>query len=648
MAISAKIKRDLYNIISKQINPYNETHNTSILDFLGEIWDLANMPSQDSRFNNAEGDVYQHVINNNDWDNDYLFTQRLKLLDSDEKFKAYIETIVSPKFRITEEEILIYVEQINALLESQDFILAVQEYNEEGLPIYLLQDRDSRSDFPPDIVPINIPFFVTSRKNPNAHLNAYPAFRLVFNNGWNDYSRCTEFTLNYFESASSFFSIGVVKIAHKIDMDTSGIIPSKFISLGEDFFSLGQSEDYYYNLKKSLKQNFYGVLYALKDCAFFHEIHDKYERNSNFTNSLIRYDYAERVLREIKYKISGRALDSLYKFRFVFRPQYSDSLVNVDFSFNNNAELPNRICGIIGKNGAGKTQLLTSLPTLIAKGETNFFQPNIPMFSKIIAVSYSSFDRFSIPNKTSSFNYVYCGLRSINDELISEKALALRFHRSWKKIVEQERSTKWRKVLLNFIERQIVDEFIIVEPNSSRENRYTVDIRGFNGVRNKLSSGQSIMLFIITEIVAQIRLDSLLLYDEPETHLHPNAITQLMNTIYELVEEFESYCIIATHSPLVIRELFSKNVYVMERHENTPSVRKISMECFGENLSVLTEEVFGNKEVPKQYKSIIENLTKKGRSFEEIIEILEDPEAPLSLNTRIFIKATINAQSKNI
>jgi ABC-type transporter Mla maintaining outer membrane lipid asymmetry ATPase subunit MlaF len=136
--------------------------------------------------------------------------------------------------------------------------------------------------------------------------------------------------------------------------------------------------------------------------------------------------------------------------------------------------------------------------------------------------------------------------------------------------------------------------------------------------------------------------DSLILYDEPETHLHPNAVTQLMNTIYELVNEFQSYCIIATHSPLVIRELLSRNVFVVERHESQVSVRRVGMESFGENLSVLTEDVFGNKDIPKQYKAIIQGLVRNGATFDEIVAGLESTGSPLSLNTRVYLKTLMS------
>ncbi len=37
-------------------------------DFLARIYDLENMPSTDSRFSNAIDDIWQHTVNNDDWE----------------------------------------------------------------------------------------------------------------------------------------------------------------------------------------------------------------------------------------------------------------------------------------------------------------------------------------------------------------------------------------------------------------------------------------------------------------------------------------------------------------------------------------------------------------------------------------------------
>jgi predicted ATP-dependent endonuclease of OLD family len=215
----------------------------------------------------------------------------------------------------------------------------------------------------------------------------------------------------------------------------------------------------------------------------------------------------------------------------------------------------------------------------------------------------------------------------------------LRFHKTNAKIFTLKRVEEWRNILSNFIDEEIINEFIVETTNSSNKKEYTYQREKFNLVKNKLSSGQHILLYTISEIVSNIRRDSLLLFDEPETHLHPNAISQLMNIIYELAHKFESYCIITTHSPLIIQELLSKNVFILEKDENIPYIKKIGIESFGENLTTLTEEVFGNKEISKQYKKIIKRLIDNGNKYEEVVSKLESDGIPLNLNVRLYIKS---------
>ncbi len=43
------------------------------LDFLKRIYDLNNMPSDDSRFENAEQDIWQHTVNNDDYPYCWIF-----------------------------------------------------------------------------------------------------------------------------------------------------------------------------------------------------------------------------------------------------------------------------------------------------------------------------------------------------------------------------------------------------------------------------------------------------------------------------------------------------------------------------------------------------------------------------------------------
>ncbi|TWR25265.1 ATP-binding protein [Mucilaginibacter pallidiroseus] len=654
--ITPKTKKDIFDTLKGEAGTFGLLSDNSLFEFINEIWDLRSMPSEDPRFSDAYGDTVQHIINNDDWDIDFIFTQRFKLFDDDEIFKKFIDSVVSPKFKKDEDEITKFVLLLNPYLEKDGFKLAISDFLNE-IPVYTLQRSETINNLPLAFKVNDVNFFVRSiltgrsnRASSHEKPTIFPCFVLAFNNGWNDYTIKNEFSLFYYDHSENVDSIGQVKIMQNDkEKTTLESLPLTFTNLSEEFCSLGQSEDYYRILKRLLKRDFESVLYAIKDAAFFTEVQEKFEENRIFINSLIRYDEQERLLRVVKYKIYEYDLSRLYKFDYQFLPSFADTPITINFDFDTNHEFPNRIYAFIGKNGTGKTQLLTSLPLNISANKDAVFSPKTPLFSKVIAVSYSVFDTFKIPVKSASFNYVICGLRNDKGEQMTDRGLMLRFHNSWKQIKKMKRISQWRKILLNFIDKDLVNEFLVLKEATNLdldENPYEVKIEIFNKLRKTLSSGQSITLYIITEIVSHIRLDSLILYDEPETHLHPNAITELMNTIYELVNQFQSYCIIATHSPIIIRELPSRSVFVVEREANVPSVRRIGLESFGENLSTLTDEVFGNKSVYKQYKQIIDQFIKEGKTYEYIVSVLQFDEIPLSLNTRLYIKGMIKATNE--
>ncbi len=645
--IKEKNRLQIFNALLKEPNAFGQFEEGSgLLTFLEEIWDLREMPSEDSRFRNAFEDIFQHTVSNDDWEDTYIFLERLKLLEDNTVYLKFLETVVNPRFRRGEDEIIKFVLLINPYLEKDGLELYLSQYDDER-PIYLIQEK-TREDSSIYIKQNDIPFFVDKstsylydKADSHRRPTEYPSFVLAHNSGWNDHTFHTLFYLFYYTEQGNPLPMGAIRIMDQSESKTS-ILPERFNVLDDSFCSLGQSIGYYERLKEQLGKDFESVLYALRDTAFFHDILERFEKKEAFRKSLIRGDRAERLLREARYKVYDFDLSNLYSFDYTFQPVFSKSSIDINFRFGNKGYFPDRIYAFIGKNGAGKTQLITSLPKDIARKKDKNFSPRTPFFSKVITVSYSIFDNFEIPKKTASFNYVYCGIRNDKGEVSTERGLLLRFHNSWKKIEELQRVREWRSVLLNFIEKELVDEFLVLETNSKDSaEKYKVDISDFGGTRKKLSSGQSIILYIISEIVANIRYDSLLLFDEPETHLHPNAITQLVNTIYNLVEEFESYCVITTHSPLIIRELMSKNVYIMEKHENIPSVRRIGIESFGEDSSVLTEEVFGNKEIPKHYKTKIREWVNQGYGYDDILSRIEFDELPLSLNAKIYIKSLL-------
>jgi hypothetical protein len=70
-------------------------------DFLARLYDLTRLPSRDNRFGTAAADIWQHRVNNYDWDDNWVFyDDRFNLLYvPDEEFLRFLCETVHPVVR---------------------------------------------------------------------------------------------------------------------------------------------------------------------------------------------------------------------------------------------------------------------------------------------------------------------------------------------------------------------------------------------------------------------------------------------------------------------------------------------------------------------------------------------------------------------
>lgn len=635
--LSRQIKAEVFNSIIQTpsfLGKYEEYDG--ILTFLNKIWDLKEMPSTDSRFKNAYEDANQHIVNNSDWTIEYLFTERLNLIDGDEnKFVIFLETVVNPTVRKNKDEILLYVSKINNIIQVSGHKLILTDYFEE-LPVYKFKDSTKLSDLPVDILENKIPIYLSTSEL----LVEYPSFVLSYDR-WNDYGQVTMFDLTFRPDALNSISLGKVKIMKRDTKSTWETLPEKFTSLSNDYCSLGQKKVYYQRLKNNLSTDYYSFLLGIRDVAIFPKIHEQFENDDIFKTSLIRDNEVERLARTIRFEIEGINPNEYFKFNYSYQPPYAENTIALNFDFEYNTDFEHRIYAIIGKNGTGKTRILSSLAKSLSQKEPQSFSPRKPIYGKVFTVSYSFFDRFDIPSSDASFNYVYCGLKKGKNEWKTEEDMLADFYKSVELIKKKGLENDWYKTLTSFIVPEILDVVFEKEEDFINQFNYKFNEHKFPEIRKMLSSGQSIILFLISEILSQIRYDSLILFDEPETHLHPNAISSLLNTLFSLVKRFKSFCVLATHSPLIVQEIPARNIFILEREDNLAYVRELERESFGENLTIITQDIFGNRDVPKHFITLIEELISKGKSYTEIISILETDQLPVTSNIRLYIKTLL-------
>jgi predicted ATP-dependent endonuclease of OLD family len=153
-------------------------------------------------------------------------------------------------------------------------------------------------------------------------------------------------------------------------------------------------------------------------------------------------------------------------------------------------------------------------------------------------------------------------------------------------------------------------------------------------VFRSLSAGQRLVTAIITDIVGFIEEGSLLLIDEPETHLHPGLLSSIIVATQTLLEAFDSYAIISTHSPVMLQQVPRRYVRVFTRVQDRPAIETLNRESFGEDLGELARSVFGLAEPERDYTYYLERLYKKLKDPEKVDALFD---GTLGLPAKAFL-----------
>lgn len=111
------------------------------VEFLQRIFDLVSLPSTDSRFENAAGDIWQHRVNNpTDWSDDWVYDdERFDLLrGSADMFLRFLSEMVHPVVRPDRNEVLRMVRSFNDQLHDDGWTLVEREQI-SGRPRFVAQ-----------------------------------------------------------------------------------------------------------------------------------------------------------------------------------------------------------------------------------------------------------------------------------------------------------------------------------------------------------------------------------------------------------------------------------------------------------------------------------------------------------------------------
>lgn len=485
---------------------------------------------------------------------------------------------------------------------------------------------------------------------------------ILYHSGWNDWWKYeTLYRLDYKNEEGETTSIGTVKIAQIDSTDKVPNLPIEFESLGDNFISLGQDSDYYKKLDllgEDLREK---VLISLRDLSFFQNKFKEYISLPVVRESLLRDVSALQVRSEFKRLADG--IIELTKYNIAYTA-YSRSPklhppIQLNFDVDPNSEPPSNVHVIIGRNGVGKTYLLNNMINALLNSNDGiqkygfFTNENLSenlSFRHLVSVNFSAFDDTLINKDRKSNNtnigYNYIGLTrsdSVNGGIKTPRMLTNEFVKAIEVCSRGAKHERWRSAL-RVLETDPVFSEADITSITEIENHENVRETA-NNVFKKLSSGHKIILLSITKLVATVEEKTLVILDEPETHLHPPLLSAYIRSLSSLLIKRNAVALIATHSPVVLQEVSNLCVWKLFRQGNLSTIKRINRNTFGENVGVLTHEVFGLEVTNSGFHKILEEAVKKFNTFEEINDYFNHAlgfEAQSIVRQLLHLKSTRN------
>lgn len=491
---------------------------------------------------------------------------------------------------------------------------------------------------------------------------------LLHRDNWDDFSFKTTFSLSVYDENGKHVECGSLKIGFRNQTKgkTAEALQLPLHELPEDFFSLGQDVEYYQKIRNALSEKFAAcLLKALRDVVDDQTLLSSVMSEEVFKTSLTRSVRISVIEGQFKRILNGGVPLTDFKFSYLDPGSEKKAAINLSFEVKHDSKPPTNIHVLIGRNGVGKTTLLNNMAQAIVKHdespersgsfyvEEDFYEES-PMpnefFTAVISVSFSAFDSFrpfpDQPNRNEGVAYFYVGMKKVprqKNELVSLKSHADLFGDFLASLTSCFSMVAKKNRWLNAIERLESDDNFAEMGLTSLAELEEIELE--NKAKNlfeRMSSGHAIVLLTMTRLVDTVDEKTLVLMDEPESHLHPPLLSAFTRALSELLNNRNGVAIIATHSPVVVQEVPRSCVWTIERSRAEATADRPRIETFGENVGVLTREIFGLEVTRSGFHDLLRQAVEQGETFDEIIHQYK---GRLGFEAQALLKAMVVSHS---
>ncbi|QND12961.1 ATP-binding protein [Rhizobium leguminosarum bv. trifolii] len=479
-------------------------------------------------------------------------------------------------------------------------------------------------------------FLIYKTSKPRPPVGFEHPYIALYQDNWNDHGWRCRFVATLHIDDDEEIDLGAVRIADDDIGFRASELPAILDKLPARAASLGESIAYYRRVGKLPTRLRKSYLNSLRDIV------SKPERRARITDEdlwekcFMREGSSRQALDRGGYYIDANYKELIApKFRFSMQLPDAAGSHDLELNFTPHESLPNRMILLIGRNGTGKTRLLSSLafaamPPQVFSKETGKSMPehNIspsPDLSRVITISYNAFDEFPLPleparapkprgaSYRSRASYKYCGLRTAKGTVNTEEVGTM-LAQALEPVAQSDRMDRLEEVLATLLDDQRAAA-LVSEDDETR-----------NEAVAQLSAGQRLVTAIFSNIVGFIEEGSLLIIDEPETNLHPGLLSSVASALSHVLEEFDSYALVATHSPILLQQIPSRYVQVISRNnQDLPTITGLGFESFGEDLGELSRRVLGLTDIERDFSDVLDTLFEKHGSAEAVAKLFPFP-----------------------
>lgn len=456
---------------------------------------------------------------------------------------------------------------------------------------------------------------------------------------WNDFSYVTMFYVVLYDESGNRYDLGNIKIGFKGQTtaeSTYSKLNSPFKSLPEGFFSLGTELEYYEKLANFSSYDFRDrYLASLRDVVQGQADLEGALSEEVFSVSFLRGVSLAAIKEQFRRVLHGGKVRTDFSFSYVRHATDRMAGLELSFEVKSNSKPSTNIHAIIGRNGVGKTTILNGMIQAVtgslANGEGFLKEGFIgrsaigaDYFSSLVSVSFSAFDPFTPPpeqyDAAKGTCYYYIGLKKVAANGSELKTLG-EIHQEYLKslafcVSQPGRKRRW----LNAIKNLESDENF-----ADMELPRLMELIGQDFAAKaldlivRMSSGHAIVLLTITRLVATVEEKTLVVIDEPESHLHPPLLSAFVRALSELLLDRNGVAIIATHSPVVLQEVPTSCSWKINRSRLVIGTARPEIQTFGENVGILTREVFGLEVRKSGFHKMLKLSVDAGGTFEQVI-----------------------------